>query len=166
MPAGSPTRARTAIVVPGHRSRARSLLLVREAERVAAETGAEAVIFSGHAGRGGQSEAEQMGAAWRGPEIELVVEPTASTTAENASRTLPHLLDRRIARALVVCAPLHRHRARFFFGRLYAPYGIETELRLARVRPTARALVWELLAATACRRQLRAARRELSRERP
>lgn len=155
---------RTGIVVPGHRAPARSLLLVREAERVAAETGAEVVVFSGWARRGGPSEAERMRVAWRGADVELVVEPTASTTAENASRTLPHLLDRGVVRALVVCAPLHRQRARFFFSRLYGPYGIETELRLARVRPTARALAWELLAATVCRRQLRAARRELLQE--
>jgi uncharacterized SAM-binding protein YcdF (DUF218 family) len=155
---------RTAIVVPGHRAPARSLLLVREAERVAAETSAEVVVFSGRAGRAGPSEAERMRAAWRGSDVELVVEPTASTTAENASRTLPHLLERGIGRAHVVCAPLHRHRARFFFAGVYGPYGIVTEIRLACVRLTARALAWEVLAATVCRRQLRAARRELARE--
>jgi len=161
VPATSLTRVRTAIVVPGHRAPSRYLLLVREAERVAEETGADVVVFSGWAGRGPSSEAERMHGAWRGADVELVVEPTASTTAENASRTLPHLLERGVGRALVVCAPLHRRRAQFFFDRLYRPYGIETELRLAPIRPTARALAWELLAATACRRQLRAARREL-----
>ena len=35
-----------------------------------------------------------MRAAWRGPDVELVVEPTASITAENAARTLPLLVER------------------------------------------------------------------------
>ena len=35
-----------------------------------------------------------MRAAWQGPAVELVVEPTASITAENAARTLPLLLER------------------------------------------------------------------------
>ena len=115
---------------------------------------------------GGLSEAEQMRAAWRGPEVELVVEPTALVTAENASRTLPLLVDRGIRRAVVVCAPLHVFRARFFFTRVYAVHGVEVEFRVARIPPRLRALVWELGAATACRRQLRAARAELTRPRP
>jgi uncharacterized SAM-binding protein YcdF (DUF218 family) len=152
----------TAIVVPGHRARERCLDLVREAERAAAETPVEVVVFSGRARRGVLSEAEQMRAAWRGPDVELLVEPTASVTAENASRTLPLLLEREIDRALVVCAPLHLYRARFFFTRLYGAHGVETEFRVAPVTPSIRALLWELGAATACRRQLRAARAELA----
>ena len=34
-----------------------------------------------------------MKAAWRGPDVELVVEPTAAVTAQNAARTLPLLLE-------------------------------------------------------------------------
>jgi hypothetical protein len=154
----------TAIVVPGHRTRTRCLQLVREAERVAEETGAEVVVFSGRARRGGASEAEQMRSEWRGGAPELVVEPTASTTVENASRTLPLLLERGVSRALVVCAPLHRRRARFVFTRLYRPHGIDVELRLAPVRPNAGALLWELAAGTVSRRQLRSARRELAQD--
>ena len=97
---------------------------------------------------------------------ELLVEPTASVTAENASRTLPLLLEREIDRALVVCAPLHLYRARFFFTRLYGAHGVETEFRVAPVTPSIRALLWELGAATACRRQLRAARAELAHSAP
>jgi uncharacterized SAM-binding protein YcdF (DUF218 family) len=153
---------RTAVVVPGHHARDRGLDLVREAERAAAETPVEVVVFSGRSRRGGLSEAEQMRAAWRGPDVELLVEPTASVTAENASRTLPLLLERGIDRALVVCAPLHLYRARFFFTRLYGAHGVETEFRVAPVAPSVRALLWELGAAPACRRQLRAARAELA----
>ena len=87
---------RTAVVVPGHHARERCLDLVREAERVVAEMRAEAVVFSGGSRRGALSEAEQMRGAWRGADVELLVEPTASVTAENASRTLPLALRRRL----------------------------------------------------------------------
>jgi uncharacterized SAM-binding protein YcdF (DUF218 family) len=158
---------RTAIVVPGHARRGRisslCLELVREAERIAAATRVDAVVFSGWAPRGGETEAEQMRAAWNGPDVELVLEPTAAVTAENAARTLPLLRARGIERAIVVCAPLHLYRARFFFSRLYGAHGIATEFRAVTAGRTLHALVWELGAVTAVRRQLRAARTELER---
>ena len=157
---------RTAVVVPGHHARERCLDLVREAERIVAERRVEVVVFSGWSRRGALSEAEQMRAAWRGPEVELLVEPTASVTAENASRTLPLLLEREIRCALVVCAPFHLYRTRFFFTRLYGAHGVETEFRVAPSVRSVRALLWELAATTACRRQLRAARAELARTAP
>ena len=156
---------RTAVVVPGHAKRGRistlCLELVREAERIAGSQPVTAVVFSGWAPRGGESEAEQMRAAWRGPDVELVVEPTATVTAENAVRTLPLLLERGIERALVVCAPLHLYRARFFFSRVYEAQGIATEFRAVDTGRTVRALIWELGAVTAVRRQLRAVRAEI-----
>jgi len=106
-----------------------------------------------------------MRAAWRGPDVELVVEPTASVTAENAARTVPLLVAREIRRAVVVCAPLHRYRTRFFFSRLYGSHGIETEVRVAHATPSVSALLWEVGAASGLRRQLRAARAELTRAR-
>ena len=104
-----------------------------------------------------------MRAAWRGPDVELVIEPTASVTAENAARTLPLLLERGIRNAVVVCAPLHLYRTRFFFSRLYGAHDIATAFRVARTGVGVRALAWEIAALTACRRQLRAARAELAR---
>src|SRR6266480_1231599 len=158
---------RSAIVVPGHARRGRisglCLELVREAERIAAATQVDAVVFSGWAPRGGKSEAEQMRAAWRGPDVELVLEPTARVTAENAARTLPLLVARGIEHAVVVCAPLHLFRARFFFSRVYETHGIATEFRAVTAGRTLRALLWELGATAAIRRQLRAARPELER---
>jgi len=153
---------RTAVVVPGHHGPERLADLVRAAERIAEDTSVDVVVFTGWARRGGLTEAEQMHDGWRGPEVELVLEPTAASTAENAARTLPLLLERSVKRAVVVCAPLHRHRTKFFFTRLYGAYGIDVELRLARTRRSAGALLWELGAATACRRQLRAAKAELA----
>lgn len=158
---------RTAIVVPGHARRGRisevCVSLVREAERLAAAADVVAVVFSGGSVHGGEPEAEQMRALWRGPQVELVVEPTAGVTAENAARTLPLLLDRGVEHAIVVCAPLHLYRARFFFTRLYGAAGIATEFRRVAAGRTLRALAWELGAAPAAPRQLRAARAELKR---
>jgi uncharacterized SAM-binding protein YcdF (DUF218 family) len=163
---------RTAIVVPGNGSRrlgrhdgiaASCLALVREAERTAASTPVDAVVFTGGSRGRRRSEAELMRATWQGPDVELVIEPTASVTAQNASRTLPLLLERGIERALVICAPLHLYRARFFFSRLYAPRGIETVFLRAHVAPRPRAVIWELGAAAVVRRQLRAAEAELLR---
>ena len=150
------------MVVPGHHGPERLRDLVHEAERIAESTHVDAVVFTGWARRGGVTEAEQMQSAWSGPDVELVVEPTASVTAENATRTIPLLLERGVDRAVVVCAPLHLYRTRYFFTRLYGAYGIATEFRVARTRRTAGALLWELAAATACRRQLRTARAELT----
>jgi uncharacterized SAM-binding protein YcdF (DUF218 family) len=168
-------RARTtAIVVPGngafepdgaYRITARCRRLVAEAERLAARYSPRTVVFSGWAPDGSVPEAEQMRAAWRGPEVELVVEPTATITAENAARTLPLLRERRIERALVVTTPLHLYRARYFFRSLYAAHGVDARFRVAPVAPTLHALAWELVALTARSRQLHAAEAELSRRR-
>ena len=162
----------TAIVVPGngafdadgaYRITSRCRRLVAEAERLAERLAPRAVVFSGWAPNGATSEAEQMQEAWRGPEVELVVEPTATITVENATRTLPLLLERGIERALVVTTPLHLYRARYFFRRLYASHGIEARFRAAPVAPSLHMLGWELVALTARSRQLRAAEAELRR---
>ena len=160
---------RTAIVVLGNGGRRRGerpitgacLVLVREAERIAASRAVDVVVLTGGSRRGGLSEAEQMRSAWEGPDVDLVVEPTASITAENAARTLPLLVERGIGRAIVVCAPLHYYRTRFFFSRLFEPRGIQTAFHVAAVAQGARALAWEIAAAPLCRRHLRAARAEL-----
>ena len=166
---------RTAIVVPGNEVRepgggyrisATCLRQVREAERLARVEGVETVVFSGWTRGDGRSEAEQMRAAWQGPDVELVVEPTATITAENAAHTLPLLLERGIGRAFVVCAPLHVYRTRFFFSRVYGPRGIATEFHAVPAPWRVRALAWELAAASLCRRQLRAVEAALTRSGP
>ncbi len=166
---------RTAIVVPGHgwpdlagvhRISSRCLRLVGEAEQLVSSADADVVVFSGWSPTGGLSEAEQMRDAWRGPAVELVVEPTATSTAENAARTLPLLLERGVASAVVVCAPPHLLRTRLFFRRLYRGSGVEVGFRVARLVPTVRAVVWELLALPFLPLQLHAARAELARRLP
>ena len=160
----------TAIVVPGHgsiepdgvhRISERSLGLVAEAERLVSSLEAGLVVFSGWSSTGGPSEAEQMKDAWRGPAVELLVEPTARTTAENASRTLPLLLAHSVRSVVVVCSPLHVPRTWLFFSRLYRSRGIAVRIRAARVRPSLRAAAWELAALPLVPVQLRAARAEL-----
>ena len=139
-----------AIVVPGSSvSRVRERL-VRDTERIASESGAQLVVFSGAA------EAEHMRKRWNGPDVELVVEETATSTAENAARTLPLLLERRVREAIVVCAPAHLVRARWIFRRIYGAQGIGVRFRAARVAPTPGAIAWEVVAAAVARRQVRA----------
>ena len=104
-----------------------------------------------------------MLALWQGPDVELVLEPTASTTAENAARTLPLVSERGIRSAVVVCTPLHLYRARWFFRRLYSARGIQTAFRTSPTLPTPSSLAWELGALTVRSRQLRAAQQELER---
>lgn len=92
---------------------------------------------------------------WRGPDAELVVEETATTTAENAARTVPVLVGRGVREVVVVCAPAHALRAGWIFRRIYGTRGIRVTVRPARVFPTPAAIVYELGAATVARRQVR-----------
>ncbi|HVM16407.1 MAG TPA: YdcF family protein [Gaiellaceae bacterium] len=155
-----------AVVVPGHSCRGRvsgrcRALLERAAELVE-ERPARVVVFSGWATWDGPSEAEQMLEAWPGRrDVELLAETTASSTAENAARSLPLLLQRGVAAATVVCAPLHAARVTYFFGGLYPQFGVRCEIRVARALPTPQALAREVAAAVVAPRQRRAALAEL-----
>lgn len=159
-----------AVVVPGHSRRTRRghisptcRRLVAEAELLTEELEPGMVAFSGWSPVGGVSEAEQMRRLWHGPEgPELILEETAQTTAQNASRTLPLLLERGIERAVVVSAPLHQRRVRWFFEGLYAEHGIATSFHAVSMRPTPVALAWEVGAMSVRSRQLRAARAEVT----
>jgi uncharacterized SAM-binding protein YcdF (DUF218 family) len=149
-----------AIVVPGHSRRGRvsrrALRLVEAAAALADELGAGVVVFTG------QGEAEAMRAAWPGrTDLDLVVEPTARITAENAARTLPLLLERGVTRAVIVCGRTHVARVRYFFRALYTRYGVETEIRPLGLGLHPGSLARELGAALVARRQLRAAHAEV-----
>jgi len=120
------------------------------------------IVFSGWSPSGGPTEAEQMLAEWPGRrDVELVAEPTATRTSENAARALPLLRERGIDEAIVVCAPVHAARVRYFFGGLYPRFGIKCTVRAASCAPTPAALAWELAALGVMRRQRRAALAEL-----
>ena len=154
-----------AIVVPGHsvagRVSGRCRRLLARAAALAEERAPRVVVFSGRSARG-PSEAEQMLEVWPGRrDVELVAEPTARITAQNASRTLPLLLDRGIREATVVCSALHRPRVRYLFCGLYAQFGSDCDVRVAWSLPTPHALAWEVGALAVLRRQHRAALEEL-----
>jgi uncharacterized SAM-binding protein YcdF (DUF218 family) len=162
----------TAIVVPGHgrvgadgvhRISARCLRLVGAAEQLADELDPALVVFSGWSSRSEISEAEQMRDAWRGRDVELVLEPTAKHTGENASRTVPLLRARGIHAAVVVCTATHLTRVRMLFGRIYGESGIEVRFHVVRGRRIRRAVLWEALAIPLVPVQLAAAERELRR---
>jgi uncharacterized SAM-binding protein YcdF (DUF218 family) len=146
-----------------HRISRRCLRLLAEAERLAEALEPTAVVLTGWSPTPGPSEAEQMRDAWRGPAVELVVEPTARNTAQNAARTLPLLLERGITAAVVVCAPFHLLRTRLFFSGLYSGYDIAVRYRAARVQLPIGALVWEIGALPFAPLQLIAARVEVER---
>ena len=98
---------------------------------------------------------------WPGDPSSVVLEETASTTAENAARTLSIVRARAIGHVTVVCTPSHLYRVRWFFRRLYAPHGIETRFEVPRIPPTPSSLAWELGALTIRGRQLRQVEEEL-----
>jgi uncharacterized SAM-binding protein YcdF (DUF218 family) len=137
--------------------------VVAEAARVARTLDPSVVVFTGWSPNGGPSEAEQMRALWNGPNVPIVVEETASSTAENAARTLPLLRERGVTQAIVVCAPLHLFRARWIFSRVYGAHGVAVRFRVARALPTPGAVAWELGALTVVARQLREAQAEVER---
>jgi uncharacterized SAM-binding protein YcdF (DUF218 family) len=139
-----------AIVVPGSTVARVRERLVREAERVALAVDAHVVVFSG------AWEAGPMRDLWQGPDVELVVEEAATTTAENAARTLPLLLERGVREAIVVCAPTHLLRARWIFRRIYGTGKVAVRFRLARIAPTPGAIAWELGAIAVAARQVHA----------
>jgi uncharacterized SAM-binding protein YcdF (DUF218 family) len=141
-----------AIVVPGHsvagRVSARCRRVLSAAARLAESRDPRVVIFTGRSSGGGPSEAAQMLEAWPGRrDVELLVEPTARITAENASRSLPLLLERDVQEATVVCSTLHAPRVRFFFCGLFERFGIACHVHGAWTPRQRRAAAAELEAA-------------------
>ncbi|MFL5949979.1 MAG: YdcF family protein [Gaiellaceae bacterium] len=139
-----------AVVVLGTSTARVQRRIVAAAERIARAARAETVVFSGWFG-----EAREMRNLWRGPDVELVLEEAAATTAQNASHTVPLLVERRITRAIVVCAPMHLPRARWIFRRIYEGFGVAVDFAPARVVPTPGAVVWELVAFSVTAHQVR-----------
>ena len=135
--------------------------VVARAAQIATRERPELLVFSGWSPDGGVSEARQMLDLWPFNDGVVALEETASTTAENAARTLPLVRERGVDRVTVVCTPLHLYRARWFFRRLYEPHGIETRFEAPRILPTPSSLAWEVGALTVRSRQLRAAEEEL-----
>jgi len=148
-----------ALVVLGSTLAGTRRRLVAAAQQAARDPNVDVVILTGWSPNGGPSEAQQMRDVWRdSSDVEIVLEETASTTAENAARTLPLLLERGIDQAVVICTPLHALRAGWIFRRIYGERRIAVRFRLARELPTPGAVLWELAAFTVSRRQVRKVR--------
>jgi hypothetical protein len=164
---------RWALVVPGsgavddagtYRIGPRALRCLDVAARLAERRLPRLIVLSGWSPVGGPTEAHQMLDAWPGRrDVEIVAEPTASITAENMSRSLPLLLERRIEAVTVVCGAMHFPRVRYFFGPAYRRHGIRCRYALARQLPTPSTLAWEAAAYAVARAQRRAALAELLR---
>ena len=163
---------RWAIVVPGsgridaegsYRIGPRARACVRTAARLARRRRPEVVVLSGWSPVGGATEAHQMLEVWDGPDdVEVVLEPSATITAENMSRSLPHLLARNVRETTIVCGVLHLPRVRYHFGGVYPRHGIRCSYSLTAQLPTPPALAWEAAAVLVMRRQRRAALAELA----
>lgn len=83
-----------------------------EAERVA--DGARVVILSGWARRPRVSESELMRAAWRGPDVPLICDADARSTADNAAHVALAARELGAEELLVVTSSWHRRRASIF----------------------------------------------------
>jgi uncharacterized SAM-binding protein YcdF (DUF218 family) len=115
---------------------------LRHAEEIAA--GARAVVLSGYARRGGRGEAELMRAAWVGPDVPLVCDTTARSTAENAVgiAAAARALDADLV--VVVTSGWHRFRARALVRSALRGSGIQVEASSAPGPPSAWLAVREL----------------------
>lgn len=117
----------------------------RELHRICAERlvhaqgladGAHAVVLSG------TPEAELMRAAWTGPEVELICDPDARSTAQNARNVAAAARALDAKELVVVTSPWHRVRVRLLLAcalrgsgiglSVEAPAGARPPLILAR----------------------------------
>ncbi len=110
----------------------------------------DVVVLSGWARRGRRrSEAELMRAAWRGTAREVVVDPDARTTVDNARNAVNDVIRTGATEIVVVTSSWHAPRARSAFRWLLRGRGVRvlsSSPRGRSVRGTARELVvWPLL---------------------
>jgi uncharacterized SAM-binding protein YcdF (DUF218 family) len=88
-------------------------------------TGDDVVVLSGWSRvPGRRSEAELMADAWSGAARELVLDPDASTTAENAANAIRDVLRARADQVVVVTSRWHAARARAAFRWLLRGQGV------------------------------------------
>jgi len=87
--------------------------------------GAGAVVFSGF------SEAELMREAWTGPDVALVCDPHARSTAANAANIAAAARDLGAEELVVVTSPWHRARARILFRAALRGTGIKLSVESA-----------------------------------
>jgi uncharacterized SAM-binding protein YcdF (DUF218 family) len=115
---------------------------LRQAEKIA--EGARAVVLSGYARHGGRGEAELMRAAWVGPDLPLVCDTTARSTAGNAAGIAAAARALAADEVVVVTSGWHRLRARALVRSSLRGSAIAVEASSAPGRPSARLAVREL----------------------
>jgi glucosamine-6-phosphate deaminase len=139
-----------------HRISDESRARMRRAERACVDEPPRAVIFTGYTRTPqGLSEAEQMKAEWRLPDVPSLLEDAGQDTAENATRSLPLIRAIGEVRRVTVVTSAWHVRARFFFAS-YRALGLRLSFAPVFHRPFLAPLIDELRkfrAAPARRRQ-------------
>ena len=111
------------------------------AARIAGET--DAVLFSGWSRHpSALPEAELMRRAWAGKAGELISDPDARITAENAAHTAAHARELGVGEVVVVTSGWHRFRALVLFRRLLP--GVRVSVEPVRTPSPPRLLLREL----------------------
>ena len=104
------------------------------AERVAG--GADAVLLSGWSRRRHRpSEAELMRRAWRGPDVLLLADGDARTTAGNARAVAAAARERGADEVVLVTSSWHARRARLLLRALLPPHVLLSVVTTPRTRP-------------------------------
>jgi uncharacterized SAM-binding protein YcdF (DUF218 family) len=121
--------AKRVVAVLGYSHRRNGRLHAICAERLAhaqrLAEGAGAVVFSGW------SEAELMRTAWTGPDVLLVCDPQARSTAHNAANIAAAARELDAQELVVVTSPWHRTRARILVGAALRGSGIRFSIETA-----------------------------------
>jgi hypothetical protein len=158
---GRPVRL---VAVLGYSSAAEPGLHPVCADRLSAAEGVaspgDAVLLSGwarHPAR--QAEAELMRNAWRGPAVELRVDPDARTTGGNAAAVADHVRRLGADEVVVVTSSWHAPRARMLVRAATSGTSARVLMVIARHRPSRAQLLREATCWLALPLQLLAVRR-------
>jgi uncharacterized SAM-binding protein YcdF (DUF218 family) len=87
--------------------------------------GAQAVVLSGY------SEADAMRSAWAGPDVPLICDSEARSTAQNAANIAAAARELGAEEVVVVTSPWHRARARLLVGAALRGSGIRLSVETA-----------------------------------
>ena len=147
-------------VSPEHRISAESHARLRRAERDCRRDPPRAVILTGFSRTGGVSEAEQMHADWRLPEVPVLLEDAGRNTAENASRSLPIIRAIGTIRRVTVVTSAWHFRTPYFFAP-YRLFGLRLSFRVTAHGHWPRMLQHEFRELGAARRERRQAMAEM-----
>lgn len=129
--------------------------------------GASALILSGWSRRArGAPEAELMRAAWAGPELLVVRDPDARTTADNAANVAAAARRLGADELVVVTSRWHRARARVLLRQALRNDEIRVSVEAVEGPAPVSVLVREAVCLAALPLQLRRARRQRERRSP